>query len=182
MNIGFDLDKVLIDYPPFIPEGIIDKFYKKKTNGVLLYRIPSKPEQFFRKLIHFPPFRQPITENLTSLRSFPKKNHKLYLISSRFGFLKKITDNLVKRHKLDKIFDKMYFNFANEQPHLFKDRMIKKLKLNLYVDDDLSLLQYLAKRNKETTFCWLTKRNNETIREKNIFAIPNLSAILTKYK
>lgn len=181
MNIGFDLDKVLIDYPPFIPEGIIDRFYKKRAKGILLYRIPSKPEQFIRKCIHFPLFRQPITQNLNFLRTFSKKDHKLYLISSRFGFLKKLTSDLIKRHKLDTIFDEMYFNFDNEQPHLFKDEIVNKLKLHLYVDDDLSLLQYLAKRNKKIKFYWLTKHKNaQTFDEKNIFSISDLSAIVTR--
>ena len=30
MNIGFDLDKVFIDTPPFIPKTVIEKLYKKK--------------------------------------------------------------------------------------------------------------------------------------------------------
>lgn len=181
MNIGFDLDKVIIGYPPFIPESIIDRFYKKKTNGVLLYRIPSRPEQFLRICIHLPLFRKPIIENLNFLRTIPKKNHKLYLISSRFGFLKKITNNLIKRHRLDDIFDTMYFNFQDEQPHMFKNAIVKKLNLHLYVDDDIALLQYLAKRNKKIKFFWLTKRKKtRSDREKNIFAISDLSAIFTK--
>ncbi len=180
MHIGFDLDKIFINSPPFIPDNILQRMYRKVDHDQLRFRIPSKPEQFLRICIHLPPFRQPIVENILFLRTFPKKNHKLYLISSRFGFLKKITNNLIKRHKLDQIFDEMYFNFADEQPHIFKDSMVKKLKLHRYVDDDLPLLNYLAKRNKKIKFYWLTKqRNVRSVREKNIFAISTLSAIFT---
>jgi hypothetical protein len=36
MNIGFDFDKVFVDYPPIIPDYFFDRFYKKKANGTLL--------------------------------------------------------------------------------------------------------------------------------------------------
>ncbi|MEN9407220.1 MAG: hypothetical protein RLZZ455_436, partial [Candidatus Parcubacteria bacterium] len=52
MNIGFDLDKVLVNYPPLIPDGLIDRLYKKKIKGELVYRFPSKPEQRIRKISH----------------------------------------------------------------------------------------------------------------------------------
>ena len=179
MHIGFDLDKIFINSPPFIPGRILERMYRKADHNQLHFRIPSRPEQFLRRCIHLPFLRQPIIENLYFLRSFPKKQHKLYLISSRFGFLKKITMELVKRHKLDEIFDEMYFNFKDDQPHIFKNAMVQKLNLHLYVDDDLALLQYLAKRNKKIKFFWLTKRGNRrSTTEKNIFAIKDLSAIL----
>ena len=54
MNIGFDFDKVFIDYPPFLPGKLFDKLYKKKDNGTLLFRIPEYPEQILRKALHLP--------------------------------------------------------------------------------------------------------------------------------
>ena len=52
MKIGFDLDKIFINTPPFVPISIINKFYKQRDNGILLYRIPTRPEQLFRKATH----------------------------------------------------------------------------------------------------------------------------------
>ncbi len=178
MNIGFDLDKVFIDYPPFIPPKVVDKLYKKKDNGVLLYRIPSYPEQVFRRFTHLPVLRPAIKENLTFLHSIPKDRNKLYLISSRYKFLEGITQKLIKRYNLDKIFDAMYFNFQNEQPHIFKDTIIKNLHLDLYIDDDLSLLKYVAKRNKKTKFFWLNDSQTGGNLTRNIFPISQLSDIL----
>ena len=127
MNIGFDLDRVFINTPPLVPGKIITKLYKKKDNGVLLYRIPSRPEQLFRRATHMPLFRPPIEENLAILRSIPKKDNKLYLISSRYKFLEGATKQLVKVYGLDLLFDKLYFNFENKQPHIFKNEILPKL-------------------------------------------------------
>lgn len=177
MNIGFDLDKVFIDYPPIFPSILFDKLYKKKDNGVLLYRIPTYPEQLVRKALHFPALRPPIKSNLDFLRRIPKKNNKLYLISSRYKFLEGITNKLIKRYALDEIFDGLYFNYENKQPHKFKNEIIKGLNLDLYIDDDLSLVNYVAKHNPKTKFLWLNHRNQDKPREKNVFSINQLEEI-----
>ncbi|HVF69392.1 MAG TPA: hypothetical protein VNA13_02375 [Xanthomonadales bacterium] len=180
MNIGFDLDKVLIDYPPLVSPKLIDKLYKKRDNGVLLYRIPAYPEQVFRRISHTPFLRPAIKENLEFLKSIPKKSNKLYLISSRFKFLEKRTLKLVKRFDLDKVFDEMYFNFDNLQPHEFKNEVIKRLNLDIYVDDDLSLIKHVAKNNAKTKFFWLNQDQLNKSLSENIFAISKIEMIFEK--
>lgn len=176
MNIGFDLDKVFIDYPPFIPDIIFDRFYKKKTEGELTYRIPKKPEQLLRYIIHHPLLRPPIKRNLDFLNKFAKTNNNLFLISSRFGFLEKRTNDLIKQYGFDKIFKGLYFNYGNKQPHFFKDHVIKELKIRKYVDDDFALVRYLAKHNPKVQFYWLNPKIDKKI-TTNIEAITNLSQI-----
>ena len=175
MQIGFDLDKVFIDSPPLIPSRIIEKFYKKRDNGILQYRIPSYPEQLFRKSLHFPALRQPIKKNLALLRNISKKDNKIYLISSRYKFLEEITNKLIKKHNLDEVFDGLYFNYENKQPHLFKEDVLKKLKLDMYIDDDLSLLKHVAKENPQTKFFWLSRGKIKQTLPNNIFQIEHLA-------
>ena len=179
MNIGFDLDKIFVDYPPFVPDTVIDKLYKKKAQGTLEYRIPTRPEQLLRRLTHLPVFRPPIQHNLAFLSSLPKSQHKLYLISSRYHFLESVTHDLIKKHHFDKIFDGMYFNFENKQAHEFKNDVIKKLNLDRYVDDDLPLLSFVAKHNKKTNFYWLNRIDKKGTIEKNITAIMRLPEMLS---
>lgn len=175
MNIGFDFDKIFIDYPPFIPDRVINRIYKQKDNGVLLYRIPASPEQLLRKLTHLPFFRPAITDNLAFVRDLAKQNgNNLFLISGRFGFLQKQTEKLKQKHKLHEIFSTMHFNFNNEQPHIFKNKLIKKYHIAIYIDDDLSLLKFLAKENPTSHFYWLNKKNQANL-QKNLFAITHLS-------
>lgn len=179
MNLGFDLDKIFIDYPPFVPQRIIDRLYKQKADGVLWYRIPSKPEQLFRLLTHYPLFRPPILENIKFMKKLSRdKNHKYYLISSRFSFLRSITETLLKKYGLSSLFNEMFFNYENKQPHLFKEEVVKKLNIHRYVDDDLPLLQFIAKRIPKTKFFWLNSKRKEAF-EKNLISITHLSQIFS---
>lgn len=178
MNLGFDFDKIFVDYPPFIPGKIIDKLYIKETKGTLAYRIPSKPEQFFRRLTHYPIFRPLIKKNIEFVRLLSAGNtHKYYLISGRFGFLQKRTEMLTKKLNFEKVFHGIHFNFKNKQPHLFKNEVIKNLKIDRYVDDDLPLLMFLAKENPKIRFFWFNNKKKGEL-EKNLHAITHLSEIL----
>ena len=178
MNIGFDLDKVFIDYPFFIPDFLIDKLYKKKKGAKLIYRIPNKAEQLLRLIIHQPIFRQPIKENLNFMKKLAIKNtHHHYLISGRFGFLRNKTNQLVRKYGFNKLFKNLYFNFENDQTHLFKNSVIQKLKIDRYVDDDLTLLKFLSKKNPKAKFFWLNKKNRNKI-SPNLFAITHLSEMI----
>lgn len=177
MNIGFDLDKIFVNLPPLVPAKIIDWLYKEKTNHELKYRMPSRLEQVIRIFSHYPAFRPPITKNLKYVQSLiPANKNKYFLISSRFSFLKKRTNNLIKKHNFNKIFNAMYFNYSDEQPHEFKDKTIKKLGLDIFVDDDLQLLEYLTDKNPKVKFFWLNNKINKKM-EKNLFAIKRLSEI-----
>jgi hypothetical protein len=180
MNIGFDLDKIFIDYPPFVPDKLIDRLYKQRSEGILLYRVPSKFEQILRIVSHYPIFRPALIENIKFVKELTNKqknNNKYYLISSRFSFLRNSTEALIKKHEFNEIFDAMFFNFENRQPHLFKHETITRLRIDRYVDDDLSLLKFLNKKNKETRFFWLNN-NTEKIINDNLIAITHLSKIL----
>lgn len=162
VRIGFDFDKVLVNYPPLIPDPFINWIYKKRSK-TLKYRFPGTLEQKIRILSHYPPFRHPMTENIDTVKSLYKKKVPIFLISGRFGFLEKRTDIWLKKHALRKYFKEIHFNFNNEQPHLFKDRIIKSLRITHFVDDDLDLLLYLAKHNPKVVFYWfnpskITKR------------------------
>lgn len=175
MNLGFDLDKIFIDYPPFVPQRLIDRLYKQKADSVLWYRIPSKTEQFFRLITHYPPFRPPILENIRFMKKLSRdKKHKYYLVSSRFSFLRPITETLLKKYGLYSLFDDAFFNYGDKQPHLFKADIIKKLNIHRYVDDDLPLLQFIAEKNPKTKFFWLNRKRQEVL-EKNLISITHLS-------
>ncbi|HXS15105.1 MAG TPA: hypothetical protein VN711_03170 [Candidatus Saccharimonadales bacterium] len=178
MNIGFDLDKIFIDHPPFIPDWVIDRLYKKKANGTLLYRIPGKLEQKIRILSHAPLLRPLIKKNLHFVREFSRdKKNKIFLISSRFNFLKGQTDALIQRYKFDDIFSHMYFNYKNQQPHQFKSTILSKEKIDVFIDDDLPLLKYLAKKHPAITFYWFNSMQHAKI-AKNLIAISHIEQLI----
>ncbi|OGH19075.1 MAG: hypothetical protein A3F31_01105 [Candidatus Levybacteria bacterium RIFCSPHIGHO2_12_FULL_38_12] len=179
MNIGFDLDGIFIDKPPFVPKVIIERLYKKK-NGAIKYRIPGRFEQIVRKISHAKLFRPAIKQNIKYLHKIHKFNsHRCYLISGRFGFIQKQTDHILNAYKISNVFYKRCVNLQSKQPHLFKNEMLKKLKIKKFVDDDLDLLIFLSKKNPSITFYWLNEKENKKL-SKNLFAIKNLQNILKR--
>lgn len=178
MNIGFDLDGVFIDKPPFISKRLIEWLYRGHDHR-LFYRIPSKTEQFIRILTHYPIFRPALRRNVEFIKRLNNDSNKYYLISSRFGFLKDRTESIVNRYQLVDIFYKMYFNFDDNQPHVFKEKMLRKLVIDRYVDDDLPLLKFLAKRNSGIMFYWLNDKTVKSL-DNNLFAISDLSDIIKR--
>lgn len=180
MRVGFDLDHIFINTPSYIPKSFIDRLYRKKTNGELLYRIPSKREQLIRRASHHTFFRPPMKENLAFLQKLAEnKKDELYLVSSRYGFLKHATDRVIRKYNLNNLFDKLYFNIDDKQPHLFKTEVLKSLSLDKFVDDDLPLLKYIASRNNKTKLYWLNTKVNKKI-SPHITAITNLSDMFTR--
>lgn len=187
--IGFDLDNVFLSYPPLVPKEIIDFLYKRsfsfnkqdKNSNTLSYRFPGKFEQKIRIFSHLPIFRHPIKENIETLANIYKKNYSLYLVSSRFSFLKIKTENILNRYQLSKYFTKTCFNFDDLQPHIFKDKIIKKLSIEKFIDDDLDLLTYLAPRNPKINFFWISKKGTRKMLAKNIVHIYDLKEFEKNY-
>lgn len=191
MIVGFDFDKVFIDFPPFIPYFLIDFLYKGRAvfrkstkNFTPHYRIPGELEQQIRIASHHPLFRRQITKNVNVLKSLSTdKKIKKYLVSSRFGFLKKRTDAVLTHYQLKKYFDGIYFNYKNEQPHIFKENAIKKLKIDTYIDDDIQLSVFLAQRNPKLTIYWISDGRKTDIKlPKNVIQINDLDGLKKRLK
>ncbi|MDO8270198.1 MAG: hypothetical protein Q7T54_06035 [Candidatus Levybacteria bacterium] len=184
MRIGFDFDKVFINYPPFLPYFLVDFLYKgtsvfRKTTAStasLHYRFPGFIEQRIRIFSHYPLFRSLINDNIEALKKLTMgKNKKTYLVSSRFSFLKKRTDAILEKYKLHSYFDDIYFNYENQQPHVFKEQTIKKLKLDTYIDDDLQLSLYLSKKIPTLTIYWITGGKTKShMLPRNVIAVKDL--------
>lgn len=185
-KIGFDFDRVLIDYPPVVPYSVVTFFYRyglipvKRNSHKLVYRVPGPFERQVRLLTHFPIFRAPIVENIATLRKlYRQKNTQLYLVSGRFGFLEARTNELLKAYGLRKYFKKTFFNFQNMQPHEFKLEMIRKLGINIFIDDDIEILSYLSKKAPNLDYFWITP--NTVSPSKKIVPVENLEDFYTIY-
>ena len=94
IKIGFDLDGVIIDKPPIVPRFLLEKLVRQNMNKHLAYRYPSSEiERQIRILSHHPIFRPPIQKNVSIIKQLYKsKDYKLYVVSSRYSFLKKRTE------------------------------------------------------------------------------------------
>lgn len=186
MKIGFDFDKVFVNFPPLVPDVLIDYLYKnhkKNTRKKSIYRFPGKIEQQIRIASHLPFLRRPINQNIEILKHLSKKSDvQMYLVSSRFSFLEQRTEKLLENYGLKQYFKGLYFNFNDGQPHEFKYEKIRALKLDYYVDDDLDLLKYLLSKKMKTKLFWLDGTPFARKKEipSSIITIHTLSEILPK--
>lgn len=177
MNIGFDLDGIFVGLPPILPAWVIERLYREKDQKKLHYRIPGEIEKRIRVLSHASILRPPIQKNILFARNLSQnKKYTFFLVSSRFGFLKSQTEKIIKKYGIDTMFHKIFFNYDNEQPHVFKNRVIKKMKISLFIDDDIYLLRFLAKENPQTQFFWLNDSKDEKL-TKNLSAITSISSM-----
>ncbi len=178
-KIGLDLDGILIGRPPLIPKKVIEYLYKDQTKQKLTYRFPSFFEQKIRQISHIPGVRPPILKNCNFLKKIAaSKKYQLFVISGRFGFLQNLTYTWLKKYQLHEIFNKIYLNTENLQPHIFKSEMIEKIKVNMFIDDDFDTIVYLAPRFKKIHFYWYTENKNTKLNISNVTAIDNLGTIL----
>lgn len=151
MRVGIDLDGVLVGGPPFVPSWLLELLYRGPKDKKLHYRIPdSQAEIWIRRLSHNPFFRPPISKNIEKLKNMNKD--ELFLVTSRFSFLQDKTKNLLQFYGLNKYFKDIVLNLGNEQPHIFKQKTIEKLKLDVFIDDDKDLVSFLKKELPKVKF------------------------------
>jgi uncharacterized HAD superfamily protein len=161
IKIGFDLDGVIIGKPFFVPHTLMEWLVRSRTNLALAYRYPDlRFERLIRYFSHHPLLRPPINKNIKLIHQLYKSNkYELYVVSSRYSFLEKRTKQWFKFYNLHGLFKYIYINLNNEQPHIYKAKMIKNLKLDVFIDDDLPLLNYLKKHLDSVTLLYMEDKN-----------------------
>lgn len=142
MKIAFDLDGVLCNKPPIIPRFLIEYLFCGSRKKELCYRFPkTKIEQQIRKLSHFYLFRPPIKAGFNLLKKYPKD--QIFLVSARYSFLEKETYCWLEKQKIRNYFQDIFLNTNNDQPHLFKEKIVQQLKPDLFIEDDPLIARYL---------------------------------------
>lgn len=161
MKIGCDLDGIFVDGPPFVPKRLIEWLYRGPQNHEPKYRLPTTEfEQQIRKFSHHSIFRPKINKNIEFLKNFSKGGkHNFFLISSRYDFLENETLVLLKKYGLENYFSKIYLNKKDEQPHIFKRNVLEKINIDIFVEDDLMLLNYLNNFFPKIKLLWYNPNN-----------------------
>jgi len=162
IRVGVDLDGVVVNKPVFIPKSLIEWLFRAHHNHGRKYRIPkSKLEIAVRKLSHHWLIRPPIKANITIIKKLSKaKNIKIYLISGRYQFLKNQTAAWLKVNGLSQLFPTPYINLNDLQPHIFKEQMAKKLKLDYFFDDDPIIINHFKQTNPKIKAYLTNHKNN----------------------
>jgi len=172
-----------VNKPPLVPKKWLEYLFRGKRKNGFHYRYPkTELEIWLRKLSHFYLFRPPIKKNIEIAKEFKKQGYKLYLISSRYSFLEKETAVWLKKRELNNLFEKVFLNLDNEQPHVFKEKTIRQLDLDYYFDDDRDMVAFLQLKFKDKIF-WVKQGETITMNDKKkiLFSLtyyePNISGV-----
>lgn len=159
IRIGFDMDGVILDNPARI-------FRRFIATGKQWHLLPRRELEFYQPknwlekrlwlYLHKSSWR--LAPGYQRLRKLQEKFPVLeaYVISARFDCLQPDSQRWLQRFAKDQTFQELYLNSKDEQPHLFKARLIKQLKLNYYVEDNLDLARYLSQHCPQTEIWWLS--------------------------
>lgn len=187
LKVGFDLDGVLLYNPARIARPIIvflKKIFLKKEINKFHYpktKIQKLIWLIFHKVVFGPAFGYDELKKLMK-----SKKIKAYIITGRNESLKNDFKKWLIKLEASKFFSGSYFNDKNEQPFLFKERMIKKLKLDLYVEDNWDIVSYLnsiqnkSERSSKIKIYWIYNIFDRLKKFPNKF--PSLDSVVKKIK
>lgn len=144
MKVGFDLDGVLLYNPARVIRPLLKSgksiFLKQKQTK--FYVPQTKWQVFMWQLAHKSSlFIAPGVKQIEAL--VDQDLIEAYVITARFECLKNDYDRWMKRLNKDHIFTNSYYNHQNEQPHIYKQKMITKLKIDLFIEDNWDIVEHL---------------------------------------
>jgi hypothetical protein len=171
VKVGFDLDGVIL-YNPVRGARFLAFFLKK-----ILFK--SKVNKFF---IPKTKLHKALWYLLHKTSVFPSKGYdeiikmikhnkiKAYIISGRYRFLKNDFNDWVEKLNMKKYFEGLYMNNKDEQPYFFKEKMINRLGLDVFIEDNWDIIKQLNKTAKKAKIFWLTNIVDRKIKYKYKFS------------
>ncbi|MFA9289285.1 MAG: hypothetical protein ACEQSA_05405 [Weeksellaceae bacterium] len=156
LKVGFDLDGVLLYNPARIARPIIaqsKKFlFKKDTTK---FHFPKKPwEQWAWKWLHLSSIS--IADGFEDVKEMiDNKQIEAYIITARYSFLREDFEQWKLKLNTKQYFKECYNNENDEQPHIYKANLVKKLGLDVFVEDNWDIVQHMAKTTKTKVY-WIS--------------------------
>jgi len=149
LKVGFDLDGVILYNPARVLRPVVVQIKKRVLKRSLgqFYYPKNVWEQFVWNILHKSSvWPAPGTKLLLDLAKRKKIN--AYIISGRYESLKTDFKRWINKIDPNGYFSGHYYNETNDQPHLYKERMIKKLALDIYVEDNWDIVTHLTQNLK----------------------------------
>lgn len=178
IKVGFDLDGVLFFNPLRIMRAPVELAKKHILHkDTVDFYIPKTPfEKLMWRAVHMSSLRPaagwPRIRELSEMGLIEP-----YLITARFRCLKSDFERCVKTLGADQFFAGCFQNLDDEQPHLFKEKMVKKLGIEYYVEDNWNIVNHLSK-NTNAKVLWITNAIDASIPYEPRFS--NLTDALTQ--
>lgn len=149
LQVGFDMDGVLLYNPIRVARPIVSSIKRiiLGKRSLHFYYPKSNYEKLLWHLVHKSSiYNAPGIHEISRLVKQGKI--EAYLVTARYNFLGPSVNKWVKRNNLEHTFKEVIYNSKDEQPHEFKERIVKKLHLDIYIEDNLDIVQHLSKTTK----------------------------------
>jgi hypothetical protein len=158
LKVGFDLDGVILYNPARVVRPLIAAYKRHilRQTPRTKFRIPK--HQWERTVLAFlhksSLFLAPGIEDIRQLVKEGKI--EAYLITARFSFLKPDFDKWLHKMKAQEIFKAIHLNENDEQPHLYKAKLVNQYDLDVFVDDNWDIVNHLHKNAAgKRTIYWI---------------------------
>lgn len=185
LRVGFDLDGVLLYNPARIIRPIIFfiKKYILKRDLNKFYYPKNKIEKTIWWILHKSSL-WPAHGVKEIINLIKQKKIKAYVVSARYELLEKDFTRWINIIDPDKVFSGCFYNNKNDQPQLFKEKMINKLNLDIFVEDNWDIVSYLDLKSKgqnpKTKIFWIYNLLDRNKPFPNKF--PDLNSVIIKIK
>ncbi|MCX7996613.1 MAG: hypothetical protein N2691_02515 [Patescibacteria group bacterium] len=156
LRVGFDLDGVILYNPARIIRPIVAavkrKLLKKKK---LKFYVPQSPqERFIWRLFHKSSLF--IAPGFSEIRPLvDSRKIEAYIVTARYDFLKEDFHSWLRKSGCQEYFHGWFHNKDDEQPHLYKEAMVRKLGLDIFIEDNLDIVRHLAKSFPDKHIIWI---------------------------
>lgn len=156
IRVGIDFDGVLA-YNPFrvirAPVTAIKRniFGEKKTK---FYIPQTAPEKLLWTVLHessiFP------AQGVSLLKQLVEEEKiEAHLVTARYSFLQPHLDIWLDKHKLRKYFKTITINQYDEQPHIYKSRIIQTKSFDYFIEDNLDIVKHIESEHRNTSVLWI---------------------------
>ncbi|OGK14219.1 hypothetical protein A3H80_00775 [Candidatus Roizmanbacteria bacterium RIFCSPLOWO2_02_FULL_37_19] len=180
LRVGFDLDGVLLYNPARIarhPITIVKRlFFPKRLHT--FYVPQSEIEKLMWRVFHWSSLF--IAPGFNQIKEMSHKGLiEPYIVTARFDFLEPDFNTWIRRMRINDSFKGIYLNKQNQQPHIFKEQIVKELKLDIFVEDNWDIIQHLTQTTKAKTF-WIYNIFDRGIQYE--YKFPTLKKAVEKIK
>jgi len=164
IKVGFDFDGVIVYNPVRIIRPIVTAMKRRgilfKRRELEFFKPKNKVEEYFWRMLHQSSIYP--ADGLDEIRRLVREGKiEAFIVTGRFKHLEGDFLKWMHKIKAEETFTKWYMNKQNEEPHKFKERMIKKLDLDIFIEDNWDIVNYLSEtfgkesRNRKRKIFWI---------------------------
>lgn len=158
LKVGFDFDGVIAYNPLRIIRPLMSFLKLKKMvkrDQLVFFQPTNAVEEFAWWLVHQSSFMP--ARGFHVLRDLVQAGLiEPHLLTGRTTSLTNDLNFKLRLFGLSDLFKTVNITNHNEQPHVFKSRLLNKYQLDLFVEDNFDIVQYLNLHNPQTKIVWIT--------------------------